>query len=86
MQYEHIVVPPNGHKITINTDLSLHVPDKPIIPYIEGDGIGIDVTPAMLRRPSLFREVEEVDQGDRDPASLNSSLIERQIFNGCRGA
>src|SRR5262244_3075175 len=49
MQYEHIVVPPNGHKITINTDLSLKVPDKPIIPYVEGDGIGIDVTPAMLR-------------------------------------
>jgi isocitrate dehydrogenase len=49
MQYEHIVVPPNGRKITINTDLSLNVPDKPIIPYIEGDGIGIDVTPAMLR-------------------------------------
>src|SRR5262245_24032790 len=49
MQYEHIVVPPNGSKITVNTDLSLKVPEKPIIPYIEGDGIGIDVTPAMLR-------------------------------------
>src|SRR6187402_934817 len=49
MQYQHIVVPPHGQKITINTDLSLQVPDKPIIPYIEGDGIGIDVTPAMLR-------------------------------------
>src|ERR1700730_6789162 len=49
MQYEHIVVHPTGHKITVNTDLSLNVPDKPIIPYIEGDGIGIDVTPAMLR-------------------------------------
>src|SRR4051812_24184810 len=49
MQYQHIVVPPHGEKITINTDLSLQVPEKPIIPYIEGDGIGIDVTPAMLR-------------------------------------
>src|SRR6201984_2940791 len=49
MQYEHIVVPPNGRRITVNTDLSLNVPEKPIIPYIEGDGIGIDVTPAMLR-------------------------------------
>ena len=49
MQYQHIVVPPHGQKITINTDLSLQVPDKPIIPYIEGDGIGVDVTPAMLR-------------------------------------
>jgi len=36
MQYEHIVVPPHGQKITVNTDLSLKVPDKPIIPYIEG--------------------------------------------------
>jgi isocitrate dehydrogenase len=49
MQYEHITIPPNGRKITVNTDLSLNVPDRPIIPYIEGDGIGIDVTPAMLR-------------------------------------
>jgi isocitrate dehydrogenase len=49
MQYQHIVVPAHGQKITINTDLSLQVPDKPIIPYIEGDGIGVDVTPAMLR-------------------------------------
>src|ERR1700761_2962688 len=49
MQYQHIVVPPHGQKITINTDLSLQVPDRPIIPYIEGDGIGIDVTPAMLK-------------------------------------
>src|SRR5215475_4358197 len=49
MQYEHIVVPADGQKITVNPNTSLNVPDKPIIPYIEGDGIGIDVTPAMLR-------------------------------------
>jgi len=49
MQYEHIVVPPDGQRIRINTDASLEVPDRPIIPFIEGDGIGIDVTPAMLR-------------------------------------
>ncbi len=49
MQYEHIVVPPDGQRIKVNTDASLEVPDKPIIPFIEGDGIGIDVTPAMLR-------------------------------------
>jgi isocitrate dehydrogenase len=62
MQYEHIVVPPNGHKITVNTDLSLKVPDKPIIPYIEGDGIGIDVTPAMLR---VVNAAVEKAYGDR---------------------
>ena len=49
MQYEHIVVPPEGRRITVNTDLTLTVADTPIIPFIEGDGIGIDVTPAMLR-------------------------------------
>jgi isocitrate dehydrogenase len=49
MRYEHIVVPVDGTKIRINTDGSIDVPDRPIIPYIEGDGIGIDVTPAMLK-------------------------------------
>jgi isocitrate dehydrogenase len=49
MQYDHIVVPPEGRRITVNPDSSLNVPDNPIIPYIEGDGIGVDVTPAMLR-------------------------------------
>ena len=49
MQYEHIIVPSQGRKITVNPNTSLNVPDDPIIPFIEGDGIGIDVTPAMLR-------------------------------------
>ncbi len=49
MQYDRIVVPPDGERIRIHTDATLEVPAQPIIPYIEGDGIGIDVTPAMLR-------------------------------------
>jgi isocitrate dehydrogenase len=49
MHYEHIKVPTGGQKITVNPNTSLNVPDHPIIPYIEGDGIGIDVTPAMIR-------------------------------------
>ena len=49
MRYEHIVVPAEGTKIRINTDGSITVPEQPIIPYIEGDGIGIDVTPAMVK-------------------------------------
>ncbi|HTV76917.1 MAG TPA: NADP-dependent isocitrate dehydrogenase [Steroidobacteraceae bacterium] len=49
MRYEHIVVPSDGTKIRINTDNSISVPDTPIVPFIEGDGIGIDVTPAMLK-------------------------------------
>jgi isocitrate dehydrogenase len=48
MQYEHIAVPADGRKITVNPDASLNVPDRPIIPFIEGDGIGIDVTPVMI--------------------------------------
>lgn len=48
MQYEHITIPADGAAITANTDHSLNVPDRPIIPFIEGDGIGIDVTPVML--------------------------------------
>ncbi|MBT8104732.1 MAG: NADP-dependent isocitrate dehydrogenase, partial [Woeseiaceae bacterium] len=48
MQYDHINVPPDGEAITANADFTLNVPDFPVIPYIEGDGIGIDVTPVML--------------------------------------
>ena len=48
MHYEHITVPADGARITVNPDFSLHVPDQPIVPFIEGDGIGIDVTPVML--------------------------------------
>ncbi|MDX1406147.1 MAG: NADP-dependent isocitrate dehydrogenase [Woeseiaceae bacterium] len=48
MQYDHIRVPEDGTPITINRDHSIEVPSKPVIPYIEGDGIGIDVTPVML--------------------------------------
>ncbi len=47
--YKHVVVPSDGHKITVNPDFSLNVPDNPIIPYIEGDGTGLDITPVMLK-------------------------------------
>jgi isocitrate dehydrogenase len=49
MKYDHIVVPTDGSRITLNTDFSLNVPDRSIIPFIEGDGIGVDVTPVMKR-------------------------------------
>ena len=48
MAYQNIKIPETGTKITLNDDGSLNVPNDPIIPYIEGDGIGIDITPAML--------------------------------------
>src|SRR6476661_5729232 len=47
--YQHIKVPTEGKKITVNADMSLNVPDQPIIPYIEGDGTGLDITPVMLK-------------------------------------
>ncbi len=47
--YQHIKVPANGEKICVNDDYSLSVPDNPIIPFIEGDGIGIDITPVMQK-------------------------------------
>ncbi len=49
MHYDHIQVPEAGETIRVNTDHSLEVPDNPIIPFMEGDGIGIDVTPVMRR-------------------------------------
>ena len=44
-----VTIPADGEKITLNADGSINVPAKPIITYIEGDGIGSDITPAMIR-------------------------------------
>lgn len=49
MEYQHIKVPTSGKKITVNSDFSLNVPDQPIIPFIQGDGIGEDITPVMIK-------------------------------------
>ncbi len=49
MPYQHIKVPTGGDKITVNADFSLNVSDQPIIPYIEGDGTGLDITPVMIK-------------------------------------
>ena len=61
MGYQHIKVPTEGEKITVNADLSLNVPDRPIIPFIEGDGIGIDITPVMIN--VVDAAVEKAYQG-----------------------
>lgn len=49
MTYQHIKIPAQGEKITVNADLSLNVPAQPIIPFIEGDGIGVDISPVMCK-------------------------------------
>ena len=49
MVYQHIEIPKKGEKIRVKSDLSLDVPSHPIIPFIEGDGIGVDITPVMRK-------------------------------------
>ena len=63
MAYQHIQIPTDGEKIAVNPDHSLQVPNRPIIPYIEGDGIGIDITPVM--RDVLDAAVEKAYGGER---------------------
>ncbi|MDR0588062.1 MAG: NADP-dependent isocitrate dehydrogenase [Burkholderiales bacterium] len=62
-KYQHIQVPTDGQKITVNADFSLNVPDFPIIPYIEGDGIGADITPVMTK--VVDHAVKKAYQGKR---------------------
>ena len=46
---QHIKIPAGGEKIRVNADASLAVPAHPIIPFIEGDGTGVDITPVMRK-------------------------------------
>ncbi|EHD02976.1 Isocitrate dehydrogenase [Salmonella enterica subsp. enterica serovar Urbana str. R8-2977] len=57
-----VVVPVEGKKITLQNG-KLNVPENPIIPFIEGDGIGVDVTPAMLK--VVDAAVEKAYKGER---------------------
>ena len=49
MEFKNIKVPESGEKITHDYKGNLIVPDNPIIPFIEGDGIGTDITPVMVK-------------------------------------
>jgi len=77
MHYDHINVPADGAPITANPDHSLNVPDFPIIPYIEGDGIGVDVTPVML--DVVNAAVEKAYAGKR-------AIQWMQVYAGARAA
>jgi isocitrate dehydrogenase len=66
MSFEKITVPADGEKITVNADNSLNVPNRPIVPFIEGDGIGVDVTPAM--RTVVDAAVAKAYGGDKSIA------------------
>jgi isocitrate dehydrogenase len=49
MAYQHIQIPSDADPITVDSSGALSVPDRPIIPFLEGDGIGVDITPVMQK-------------------------------------
>ena len=63
MPYQKIEIPSSGEKITVNEDLSLNVPNQPIVPFIEGDGIGVDIPPPM--RAVIDAAVAKAYSGER---------------------
>ncbi|MBT3060793.1 MAG: NADP-dependent isocitrate dehydrogenase [Candidatus Thiodiazotropha sp.] len=63
MAYDKIEIPSTGEKISIDANGALNVPDNPIIPYIEGDGIGVDISPVMLK--VIDAAVEKAYAGER---------------------
>ena len=66
MAYQHIQVPGDGEKIGVDAQGGLSVPDRPIIPYIEGDGIGVDITPVL--KDVLDAAVKKAYGGERSIA------------------
>jgi isocitrate dehydrogenase len=73
MTYRHIDIPAQGEKIRVNQDNSLDVPPHPVIPFIEGDGIGIDITPVM--RKVVDAVVDRAYDGER-------SIVWMEIYAG----
>ncbi|MDR2875890.1 MAG: NADP-dependent isocitrate dehydrogenase [Methylobacillus sp.] len=74
---QKISVPADGKKITVNADHSLTVPDRPIIPFIEGDGIGVDITPPMRR--VVDAAVEKAYGGKRSIAWMEVYAGEKSL-------
>jgi len=73
MAYKHIKIPTGGEKIRVNKDFSLAMPDNPIIPYIEGDGTGIDITPVMIK---------VVDAAVKKAYGSKKKIVWMEIFAG----
>ncbi|MDF1820895.1 MAG: NADP-dependent isocitrate dehydrogenase [Alcanivoracaceae bacterium] len=73
MGYQKITVPADGDKITVNADLSLNVPNHPIIPYIEGDGIGVDISPVMKK---------VVDAAIQKSYGSKRSIVWMEVYSG----
>lgn len=77
MAYAKIQTPENAEKITVNADGSLNVPNHPIIPFIEGDGIGVDVTPPM--RKVIDQAVEKAYAGAKRIAWMEIYAGEKAV-------
>ena len=77
MQYQHISVPSNGVQITIDSKGQWHIPDNPVIAYIEGDGVGHDISPVM--REIVDAAVDHAYQGDKQ-------IHWMEVFNGEKAA
>ncbi len=75
--YQHIHPPADGEPITVNPDHSLNVPQRPIIPFIEGDGIGSDITPVM--RSVVDAAVEQAYRGARHIAWMEIYAGEKAV-------
>jgi isocitrate dehydrogenase len=75
MSYQHIQLPAFGEKITVNADTSLNVPNQPIIPFIEGDGTGFDITPVMCK--VVDAAVAKAYQGQRKIAWMETYAGEK---------
>ncbi len=77
MKYDRIDVPDHGEPITVNTDFTMQVPAAPIVPFIEGDGIGVDVTPVMRR---------VVDEAVSRAYGSERRIVWMEIFAGQKAA
>ena len=77
MAFDKIKLPADGEKISVNSDGSLNVPDQPIVPYIEGDGIGVDITPVM--RKVIDAAVEKSYAGKRKIAWMEVYAGEKAV-------
>ena len=82
MAYQKVKVPAHGEKITTNPDYSLNVPNKPIIPFIEGDGTGVDITPVM--RKVIDAAVKKAYNGEKEIAWMEIYCGEKsaELYEG----
>jgi isocitrate dehydrogenase len=77
MTYQHIQLPSFGEKITVNADTTLNVPNQPIIPFVEGDGTGADITPVMCKVVDVA--VAKAYQGKRQIAWMEIFAGEKAV-------